>query len=787
MRILNIAEKPSVSKSITNILTSNSKKLTTKCKYTPVYQFSHPYENTQAEFIFTAVLGHLFHFEFSDKRKWNEFDPVELFHLPITKIENNNEIVQNIKFHSKNIDLIVIWTDCDREGENIAEEIKSLIDKKIKVRRARFFGISKNEILRALNELVEVNINESDAVNARSELDLRIGASFTRLQTLTLSINKNVISYGSCQSPTLGFVVDRAELVENFVPEKYFSLEIEHKGDIFKWIKNKNSCVKEAMSLSLVKENTFDKMDLDKTSACDTGNNFYLFDKNCTVLIHNLIKNKSAKVTRLTNTTVKKFKPLPLRTVELQKKLSKKISSFKLMEIAESLYNKGFISYPRTETDTFGKKFDFKNILKEIQDDYTNNFVFKYPRSGKNDDNAHLPIYPLKSGKNLTGFDKEVFDFIARRFLACCSEDAEGTETIIQLTIQVKNNLFVFEKKGLKIIKPGFLSIYPYDKWTESKFINQYHLNQILDKYELNLTESTTSPPTFLTESELINLMDKNGIGTDATIHEHIKKIQEREYCMKRGIYFVPSKLGCGLISGHRKILNDDGNGVSLVEPVLRRDLENKLKEIERGKPKNVILREQISIYESFYKKMKEKIEEFKTEVLNKMNGSEFKILNKKNNFSDDEGNFDKKSSVNQRKENRKSNDDITQISKKTKTFENVDEDENTNNLPKLSDTVMCKCRKNAKIFKVTKKSSKYKGKSFLCCGMFPKKCDFFAWEGDESSGNVFVENIKVNIKCKCGFEPKACVAYSEENNGKVYFKCKKSYKPCDYFSWKDD
>ena len=139
--------------------------------------------------------------------------------------------------------------------------------------------------------------------------------------------------------------------------------------------------------------------------------------------------------------TLNDRRPVPLRTVELQKFGSRylKLSSDKVMEIAEKLYNQGYISYPRTETDIFENGFDLHSLIAKQQNhqtwgNYASNLLngrFKFPRKGKNNDKAHPPIHPTKDGSDLVGAEAKVYEFVARRFLACCSDDAHGLETIV--------------------------------------------------------------------------------------------------------------------------------------------------------------------------------------------------------------------------------------------------------------------------------------------------------------------------------------------------------------------
>ncbi|KCZ75726.1 hypothetical protein H311_03290, partial [Anncaliia algerae PRA109] len=516
-------------------------------------------------------------------RNWADFDPKELFDMPIETKIIDSSIKRNLLSLSQGVDKIIIWTDCDREGEFIANEIKELVGHR-SVKRARFFAISRGEITNALNNLVEINLKEAEAVEARIELDLRIGAAFTRIQTLALK--GSVKSYGSCQVPTLGFIVERNEAIKDFISEDFSSLNVSIKKE---------------------KENLF---------SWQRGN---FFDKNFVNLFFDILNKENLQVVSIESKAVKKFKPYPLRTVELQKKCASalKISPDRAMKIAEDLYNKGYISYPRTETDSFPPNFNYNQILTKLSSEELYKYFkdFEYPRKGKNNDLAHLPIYPLKEGSNLTFEEKKIYDLVVQYFLACCSKDAVGEETKVKLKFLGKfEECFYLE--GLKIFERNYLNVFNFDKWEEKK-ISDFQLNEIFyspltnkpadRKYTLKKVEGKTTPPLPMTESELISLMDKNGIGTDATIHEHIKKIQVRNYACKRGVYIFPTKLGSCLIKGYKSL------NLDFSTPKLRAELEIKLKKIEKGELcYKEVIKEEIRIYKRFFITLQERIEEFK-------------------------------------------------------------------------------------------------------------------------------------------------------------------------------
>lgn len=129
---------------------------------------------------------------------------------------------------------MVLWLDCDKEGENICFEVLDLCKKNIpqskrqRVYRAKFSSIAPKDIVTAFENLKHLpNFNESISVDARQVLDLKIGVAFSRYQTqklskITLKNGIRNLTYGPCQTPTLGFCVDQAEKIKKFVPEPYW-------------------------------------------------------------------------------------------------------------------------------------------------------------------------------------------------------------------------------------------------------------------------------------------------------------------------------------------------------------------------------------------------------------------------------------------------------------------------------------------------------------------------------------------------------------------------------------
>lgn len=140
----------------------------------------------------TSVSGHLLGLDFIGTYKsWQAVNPVALFEAPIQRFcpTDYQNIKKTLEAETKKSQYLIIWTDCDREGENIGYEIIQVcqaIKPNIQVYRAKFSEITYQSVSRALQNIGRPNKNVSDAVDVRQELDLRIGAAFTRFQTLRL-------------------------------------------------------------------------------------------------------------------------------------------------------------------------------------------------------------------------------------------------------------------------------------------------------------------------------------------------------------------------------------------------------------------------------------------------------------------------------------------------------------------------------------------------------------------------------------------------------------------------
>lgn len=579
MRILCVAEKNSIAKAVAGILAGGRLSTeNTSYKYVKNYKFSFEFPQFGlCDVVMTSVAGHLSSYDFAEGYGWGRCAHSELFRAPIeVKLSADQaKIAKNIETLSRRCDRLMIWTDCDREGEAIGQEILDVARRGNpgfsleNTLRAQFSHLESSHVVHAARHPVRLDRGAIHAVQTRSEIDLRGGVAFTRLLTsdvfgkYTASKTLQVVSYGTCQFPTLGFVVDRYRRVRGFTPEQFWYLEVTTRKDNlqtrYSWARNR----------------LFDRM-------------------SCAILFDKCSASSEATITSIKTAPTSKWRPLPLTTVELQKccAIYFKMSARDSLAAAESLYQKGIISYPRTETDRYPDQMDLRGLVAKqthssdwgqyastLLNDETR---FCAPRAGSHDDKAHPPIHPIIH-HGMDGFrqaEKKVYEFIVRHFLATVSNDARGSKTSVELQWGPEK----FTASGLTVLETNFLDIYPWQTWKTTTAIPKFELHEKIKLTSANMKSGKTSPPKHMTEPELIALMDANGIGTDATIAEHIEKIKTREYIIeqeheKNKKILLPTPLGISLVEGFDKISLPK----SLTKPFFRRDMELNLKAICDG------------------------------------------------------------------------------------------------------------------------------------------------------------------------------------------------------------
>ncbi|XP_026275086.1 DNA topoisomerase 3-beta-1 [Frankliniella occidentalis] len=571
--VLMVAEKPSLATSLAHILSNghstSRKAINGACS---VHEWQGTFRGESVFYKMTSVCGHVMSLDFISKyNNWDRVDPVELFTCPAEKKEATPKLrmTQLLSQEARGCDFLVLWLDCDKEGENICFEVINAVEGFLRrsvtvpdvVWRAHFSAITDKDIKEAMANLGKPNENEARSVDARQELDLRIGCAFTRFQTRFFQgkygdLDASLISYGPCQTPTLGFCVQRHDEIQTFKPEPYWVLQVVVK-------------TAEGREVSL----EWDRV------RC--------FEREIAQMF--LVQLKEFKETVCSKVSVKekaKQRPQALNTVELMRVASSGLGMgpHHAMQIAERLYTQGYISYPRTETTHYPENFDLIGTLRQQQNssewgsevkELLSSGINK-PRKGT-DVGDHPPITPMRaaSQSELDGDAWRLYDYITRHFIATLSKDCTYLSTTA--TFQIGNETFTCTGKTL--LDPGYTVVMHWQALGKNETVPNFAEGLTYEIQDVRLGECQTSPPDHLTESELITLMEKHGIGTDASIPVHINNICVRNYVtLGSGRRLIPTTLGTVLVHGYQKIDPD------LVLPTMRTAVEEQLNLIAAGR-----------------------------------------------------------------------------------------------------------------------------------------------------------------------------------------------------------
>lgn len=630
LSVMMVAEKPMIAQTIALILSHGSaKKSSGVIKTCPVWEYEGEFKGFKAKFKVTSVAGHMYSRDFPEKVDTWKVDAKSLFGEETIQKPTSKALCKHIQVTGKDVNVLLLWLDCDREGENICFEVIDNLKGTLPyprenyIFRAKFSSLANKDIISAYESIInKPNEYESQSVEARQIIDLKIGVAFSVFQTLKLTSKypmiqqvTKTVSYGPCQFPTLGFCIERAERIQKFTPEPFWSILVSVKptaGDMvrhdLKWKRK------------------------------------HLFDKECCVAIYDEIKEeKEAVVFDVNESSETQNKPLGLNTVKLLKVASSAfgLSAHAAMRVAENLYLSGYISYPRTESTAYSSNFNFNEILQAHKThsdwgEYVSGLLeegHEKPRQG-NDAGDHPPITPVKCAEKekLGDLEWRLYQFITQNFLATISKPAKYKV----LRVLFKVGPEYFEMKGKQMIQKGFLEITPWLSSAKEVDLPDIQKGAIYQVEDMRLHEGRTSPPGYLTESDLISCMEANCIGTDASIPTHIKNIIDRGYVKvnaKKGRALVPTNLGMALSKAYCEIDSE------LILPSVRSYIEKSCDRVAKGhlsfqdvvdhvlkifKQKFEYLEEKFSIVDQYIKKeFVDKFDQEKQKDKDKAKGSD--------------------------------------------------------------------------------------------------------------------------------------------------------------------
>jgi len=510
-----VTEKNQTASRIATVLSGGKAKREGSTR-SPVYVFSSDGEEVKC----LGLRGHIMKVDFPDEyRQWQKVEPKELLDADIVKTPAEKTLAATLKRLAKEAESVVIATDYDREGELIGSDIMGLVreaNPEAEFTRARFSALTPAEIKRAFSETDELDINLARAGEARQDIDLIWGAALTRFISLaTTRLGQKFLSVGRVQSPTLAIVVGREREIQAFKPEDYWQVRVtlEDGGGTF-------------------------------TARHETER--FTTSAAARAAFENIVEQGTVTSVKKKDRTMSP--PAPFNTTAfLAAASSIKLQPSRAMNIAESLYMRGLISYPRVDNTVYPDSLSMRVILESIAGadvigplakELLKRGQFK-PTRGKKFATDHPPIHPTDSAskEKLKGPEWRVYELVARRFLATLADPAQAQSTRVDLDIGGEP----FVARGDVIVSEGFLRYYHYFRKRDEELPNlaEGDTVRVVDR---ELEAKQTQPPARFTEGKLIEKMEELGLGTKSTRHSIIQNLGERGYVY--GSPLKPSEMG---------------------------------------------------------------------------------------------------------------------------------------------------------------------------------------------------------------------------------------------------
>lgn len=441
-------------------------------------------------------------------------------------LANKKANVANLKRIAKDAKIVYLATDPDREGEAISFHVQYLLGKH-DYKRVTFHEITKSAIEDALKHPGEVNIALVNAQQARRVLDRLVG--YTLSPVLWKKVRRG-LSAGRVQSVAVRLIVDKEREIRAFVPEEYWEIFVDLENQ-----KNKES-KQEQLRVQLSKVDG-------KPANISNG-------EQAKIVIGDL--EKATYIVSSVTQDEQKSSPLPPFTTSLLQRAGSNVFSWSAkmtMQIAQSLYEHGYITYHRTdsfnlavEATEMARKF----IASSYGEQYLPKEVRVYKTKSASAQEAHEAIRPTDvsrvgtdlSAAGMTSRHQKLYDLIRSRFLQCQMADARFDKTSIIVDAGTKYQL---KADGKRMIFDGYLKL---GKSAEDVFLPQVVANDSLSMIKVDPTQKFTNPPARYSEAGLIKELEKRGIGRPSTYAAIISTIQDRGYVVKEEKSFHPTAIG---------------------------------------------------------------------------------------------------------------------------------------------------------------------------------------------------------------------------------------------------
>jgi len=517
----------------------------------------------------------------------NDFKP-----LYIVTAEKKDQ-VRKLKKMMKEASELVLATDKDREGEAIAWHLLEVLNPQVPVKRIVFTEITPEAIQRAIDAPGELNRPMVDAQETRRLLDRLFGYEVSPV--LWKKVMQG-LSAGRVQSVATRIVVERERERMAFRSANYWDL----KGTFGADSADKPFT---AMLQEVDGKRVASGRDFSQQGVLTRAESVHL-DEAAAAALSKAVEGRAAKVLSREAKPYRRRPAAPFITSSYQQEASRKLrlSSAQSMRVAQGLYERGFITYMRTDSTTLSETA-INAARTQIAERYGNDFVPDEPRTYKSRDKgaqeAHEAIRPAgdtfrtpeEVAGELSTQDRQVYELIWQRTVASQMTDATGETVTLRLGVTATDEReTVFSTSGTVIKHQGFLSVYSESK-DEDADDEDDAKEQLLppleegDGAQLNSIEAAghdTSPPSRYNEASLVAKLEELRVGRPSTYASIMGTIQAREYVWKKGTALVPSFKAFAVITLLEEHFPD------LVDYAFTARMEDDLENIADGKGESI-------------------------------------------------------------------------------------------------------------------------------------------------------------------------------------------------------
>ncbi len=461
------------------------------------------------DFVVRATLGHV-----KDLPRRELGVDLRTLRAKYVYVRGKKKLVEQLKRLAGKAEEVYLGTDPDREGEAISyflkEELKRVNDR---IKRAVFYEITPQAIEESLQKAGDINMNLVYAQFARRILDRLIGYLISPV--LWREFGNRRLSAGRVQSPALRLIVEREREIQDFKVKKYYYVYalLSADGEKFR----------------AYYEYRYENPSDAKVIARKLAKGFF-------------------RVERVENRKDKLNPPKPFVTSDLQAEANAKLgfSADRTQKLAQELYEKGYITYPRTDSYRMNEKVarEFMNYIREkFGQEYVGR-IRKF-REKPTAQGAHECIRPTRVQESIPEREElqKLYSLVFARTLASLMKEMLLTRQRVRieaLSPDLRRPIHL-TAKGLKIDFYGWSRVYPSEVKEES--LPPLREGDILTLVEVDLEERKTQPPQRYTEGSLVKTLEKLGIGRPSTYATIVKTLKERGYVVLKKKSLVPTEI----------------------------------------------------------------------------------------------------------------------------------------------------------------------------------------------------------------------------------------------------